>query len=276
MKRRTFLKLTLCLLLALSCLLSSCKEQPETPEDREIPEDPEVVYTYKTEVDESLLCTNGAGEYFRLANKEHPLTKDYAPENLVAYTGKTYYDKEVLLEARVASALLYMTGEMKADGVRDEDQNVVASYTFDIKVFDNYVAFEMSGISKEAVAYFGEDYLATNYTQKGLAKLTRSDALLVVKSYSAEAGYSEHQTGLCIDFITSTMTELDVTFESTDAFRWLSENAYRFGFILRYPKEKEDVTGYSYEPWHYRFVGREAAAKIQKNQMTLEEFLRSE
>ena len=69
------------------------------------------------------------------------------------------------------------------------------------------------------------------------------------------------------------MRELDVTFEGTSAFRWLKENAHKFGFILRYPKEKEDVTGYSYEPWHYRFVGREAATEIYEKGITLEEFL---
>ena len=94
----------------------------------------------------------------------------------------------------------------------------------------------------------------------------------MVLSYSAEPGTSEHQTGLCLDFVTSTAM-LDLTFQSTKAFAWLSQNAYRFGFILRYPADKTAVTGYSYEPWHYRFVGREAATEIHLRNLTLEELL---
>jgi D-alanyl-D-alanine carboxypeptidase len=69
------------------------------------------------------------------------------------------------------------------------------------------------------------------------------------------------------------MGSLDVSFEKTSAFAWLQENAAQFGFILRYPKEKEDITGYTYEPWHYRFVGRAAALEIKAADLTLEEYL---
>ena len=198
------------------------------------------------------------------------------PENLVDYAGKTYYDKEVKLEARVAEALLSMTEEMAADGVKALFvTSGYRSYAYQKQLFANYLANEMSTISKEAYAYFGEEYIALNYTSKGFTKLNKSDATLVVKSYSAEAGYSEHQTGLCVDFITSSMKSLDRTFEESDAYAWLSENAYRFGFILRYPEAKEEITGYSYEPWHYRFVGREVATAIYFRGITLEEFLAS-
>ena len=69
------------------------------------------------------------------------------------------------------------------------------------------------------------------------------------------------------------MTDLDLSFENTQAFAWLSQNAYRFGYILRYPRGKEGITGYTYEPWHYRFVGREAATDIYMGKITLEEYL---
>jgi D-alanyl-D-alanine carboxypeptidase len=67
--------------------------------------------------------------------------------------------------------------------------------------------------------------------------------------------------------------ELTEAFEDTEAFAWLAQNAYKFGFILRYPKGKEDITGYTYEPWHYRFVGREAATDIYNGGTTLEQYL---
>ena len=73
--------------------------------------------------------------------------------------------------------------------------------------------------------------------------------------------------------MTNTMTDLDETFEDTAAFRWLSENAYKYGFILRYPSNKTDITGYKYEPWHYRFVGRTVAAEIYNSGLCLEEYL---
>ena len=116
------------------------------------------------------------------------------------------------------------------------------------------------------------DYIKSTYTDRGLTQLSHEDAVKVVLSYSAAPGTSEHQSGLCVDFVTSN-AGLDRAFENTEAFAWLMENAYRFGFILRYPENKTDVTGYSYEPWHFRFVGREAATEMLLRNMTLEEFL---
>jgi D-alanyl-D-alanine carboxypeptidase len=66
---------------------------------------------------------------------------------------------------------------------------------------------------------------------------------------------------------------LDVSFAQNPAYEWLMANAHHFGFILRYPKEKEKITGYTYEPWHYRFVGVEAASKIHRKGLILEEYL---
>ena len=71
----------------------------------------------------------------------------------------------------------------------------------------------------------------------------------------------------------SIIEDLDETFENTKAFEWLSQNAYKFGFIIRYPKDKVDTTGYKYEPWHYRFVGRTAAEEIYLSNLCLEEYL---
>ena len=85
---------------------------------------------------------------------------------------------------------------------------------------------------------------------------------------SATPGNSEHQTGLAID-----INDLVESFADTPAGRWLAKNAVDYGFILRYPKEKSDITGYSYEPWHFRYVGTELAKMIDDSGLTLEEFL---
>ena len=86
-------------------------------------------------------------------------------------------------------------------------------------------------------------------------------------TYSARAGTSEHQTGLASD-----INSVSNSFEKTDAFKWLSKNAYKYGFILRYPKGKEFITGYMYEPWHYRYVGEEVAKFIYENDITYDEY----
>ena len=87
--------------------------------------------------------------------------------------------------------------------------------------------------------------------------------------YSARAGYSEHQTGLAIDVNT-----IDMSFDNTSESVWLRENAYKYGFIIRYPKGKEEITGYMYEPWHIRYVGKELSNKLYKDgsYITLEEY----
>ena len=89
--------------------------------------------------------------------------------------------------------------------------------------------------------------------------------------YLAKPGFSEHQTGLALDIATKE-TGLTIHFANTKTFKILKENAHKFGFILRYPQGKEDITGYAYEPWHFRYVGEEIAETIYKNNLTLEEY----
>jgi D-alanyl-D-alanine carboxypeptidase len=90
---------------------------------------------------------------------------------------------------------------------------------------------------------------------------------------SALPGQSEHQTGLAIDISSKTMNyDLDKSFANTPEGKWLAENAAKYGFILRYPEGKEAVTGYDYEPWHFRYVGRDIAADVTNKGLTLEEY----
>ncbi|MGN0666495.1 MAG: D-alanyl-D-alanine carboxypeptidase family protein [Huintestinicola sp.] len=86
--------------------------------------------------------------------------------------------------------------------------------------------------------------------------------------FSARAGYSEHQTGLAFDLNT-----IDDSFGETAEGKWVAEHAHEYGFIIRYPKGKEDITGYMYEPWHLRYLGTETATAVYESGMTLEEFL---
>jgi D-alanyl-D-alanine carboxypeptidase len=89
-------------------------------------------------------------------------------------------------------------------------------------------------------------------------------------NYASRPGFSEHQTGLALDIVT--YDTVGNNFEDSDEFKWLENNAAEYGFILRYPKNKEDITGYSYESWHYRYVGVELAKKVKNSGLTYDEY----
>jgi len=93
--------------------------------------------------------------------------------------------------------------------------------------------------------------------------------------YSARPGYSEHQTGLAFDIGEKGREDLwlEEAFGESPAGKWLAENAHKYGFILRYPKGKENITGYMYEAWHFRYLGVELATKVKESGLTLEEYL---
>ena len=272
-------------ILAFTLLFSSCinpdVEEETTPEVDVSDVNPSSIgsyktmtYQYNTAVDASILTTNLDQAYLILVNKTHELDISYEPASLTTLTCETTYSMK--LESRAAQALYAMLAEMKAAGVSDiMVTSAYRSYDKQSETYDYWVQEEMrGGFSEDAYRVLGEEYILTNYINRKIYNLNLADASKVAQSYSALPGQSEHQTGLCIDFTTSSMGgELNEAFENTDAFAWLAKNAYKFGFILRYPKDKEDITGYTYEPWHYRFVGREAATDIYIGEMTFEQYL---
>ena len=140
-------------------------------------------------------------------------------------------------------------------------------YLLSAVAYENYVrmadAAKIDGLSMKVLsAYRTEDYQRNLYNNK-----VRTTGKINADNYSARPGSSEHQTGLAVD-ISSTSG----TFEYTAEFKWLQKHAHEYGFILRYPKGKEWITGYSYEPWHYRYVGPEAAKVIYEEGITYEEY----
>ena len=114
--------------------------------------------------------------------------------------------------------------------------------------------------------------------EEDMRKLVRQgysylDAYDEVAKETMPPGYSEHSTGLAFDLVSLGYQMLDARQEDTEENKWLQEHCAEYGFILRYPKGKEDITGVSYESWHFRYVGVEAAEYIMENGLTLEEFL---
>ncbi|MEN1761118.1 M15 family metallopeptidase [Anoxynatronum sibiricum] len=178
-----------------------------------------------------------------IVNQEHPLPADYVPENLVTPKVPVMYSGEAsLLRKEAADALETMVAE--ALRVTGEELILRSGYR----------------------SYATQRYLFnTRAQERGEAVANRS---------TARPGESEHQTGLAAD-ITSpgVRRQLTTRFGETPEGKWLQENAHHYGFILRYPAGKEAITGYIYEPWHFRYVGPGLAARLYESGLTMEEEL---
>lgn len=209
---------------------------PETEPQRE--------YEYVTDVSAYLEYIDTDDKAFLiLANRSHALGANYVPEGLVKLSGYG----NVTLRSTAAKAFEAMHTEMVALGMADVV--VSSSYrTYDLqyKLYNKYIKNELAS--------------HPGYTWEQAAAL--------VDTYSARPGTSDHQTGLTVDFY-----PVSKRFETTKTFKFMMENGYKFGFILRFPEGKTDITGYMYESWHWRFVGRKAATEIFEKGITLEEYL---
>lgn len=171
-----------------------------------------------------------------LVNKFNYLDENYAPDDIVKVSMQfAYGDNEIKKE--VYEKFRSMYNGAKKEGLYLIITSSYRDYNFQKELWDSYA------------------------NQKG-------DEW--ADSVSARAGYSEHQTGYTLDIVTYNANMS--SFEKTDEFKWLQDNAYKYGFILRYPKDKEDITGYSYESWHYRYVGKDVATKIKKLGITFDEY----
>ena len=174
--------------------------------------------------------------YDFLVNKNNKLPKNYIPNDLelidIKYSCK---DKYLRKDARI-------NFEKLAKDAKKEKFNIIAvstyrNYNYQEKLYNNYV--------KDKGFYYAD-------------------------IASARPGHSEHQTGLSVDVADESL-DYD-NFEKTKEFYWMKNNAHKYGFILRYPKANFHITGFKYEPWHYRYVGTDIATYIYENNITLEEY----
>lgn len=184
-------------------------------------------------------------DFLLLVNSENRLSQNYVPEDLAEIAGAA----EKQLREYAAKALEALLLEAQANGIKN------------LRVSSAYRS------------YANQNYLFNYYINDTIAKkgVSYEAAYQEVITYSAPAGMSEHQTGLAID-ITS-QSSLDESFAQTEQYRWLSQNAHKFGFILRYPEDKTEITKIVFEPWHFRFVGRYHATRIYESGLCLEEYL---
>lgn len=215
---------------------------------------PKIEYT--TDISEYLEYINSTDEYiYTLLNKQNPVDEEFEPSDLVIipeiYTHSYKHGTKVYLDATTMKALEAMIDDMAANGVTDVlVQSAYRTHSYQDMLFNMYIEREMeAGLSKE-------------------------EATIKANKYSARPEFSEHRTGLCVDFTTDSIHgEVDDVFETTEAFAWLKDNAWKYGFVLRYPKDKESVTGYIYESWHYRFVGVDVASVMYQTGLCYEEYL---
>ena len=171
-----------------------------------------------------------------LVNKDNPLESDYIPNNMR------------LLDLRYSENDKYMVIE---------------------------AAFNFEKLCHEAALYGNKiiavsTYRSYEYQSKLFSYYVKTRGYKYANKCSAKPGYSEHQTGLAVDVMGSN-NDYNL-FEESKEFEWMRDNAHKYGFILRYPKGKEKITGYKYEPWHYRYVGDKLATELYEKNITLEEY----
>ena len=193
-------------------------------------------------VEESNEVSEVNNELLMLVNKQNLIDSNYVPEDLVlsdieflSYIETRYLRKET------AEAAKAMFDAALQDGITLLGASGYRSYDVQVSLFNG------------RAAELGEEEAS---------------------KYTAPPGASEHQTGLALDILGADYQYMDDDFDTSESFNWLINNCYKYGFILRFLKGKEDITGYGYEPWHYRYIGNaEIAEEIMKNNLTLEEYL---
>lgn len=170
-----------------------------------------------------------------LANKYHQLGENYIPDDLVSISEEYSLNPDQKMAKVARDAFEEMARAAEKDGMTIKARSSYRSYQDQLNIYQEY---------------------EEKYGTKG------------ADSIAARAGFSEHQTGLVVD-VGADETSV---FANTKEFQWMKEHAHEYGYILRYPKGKEDITGYNYEAWHYRYVGEEIAQYIKKNNITFDEY----
>ena len=212
--------------------------QIQTP--TEATEDPAVTARRETE-EKARAIYDAAGGLMVLVNPTHPLASDYS------FTHKTLnagYD----IDERMYDQLIALSDAINAAGF---EYNILGGYR-DRETQQSLLDSQIENLIAEGVS----------------EEEARNQAKLNID----EPGMSEHETGLAIDIVSSEVTTRSNFDDTAPATQWLMENSYKYGFILRFPADKTGVTGVNYKPWHFRYVGVEAASFLHENNLTLEEF----
>ena len=144
---------------------------------------------------------------------------------------------------------------------------------FDERIVDDMEAFAEAARAEGLSVFLSSGYRGYDMQSYLYRRKVDEYGEAVAQTIVARPGTSEHQTGLCCDITDRYYEEKGWDLENTALYQWMSRHCQEYGFIVRFPKGKEDVTGIIYEPWHFRYVGVEAATYIMEHDLTLEEFL---
>ena len=209
---------------------------------------------YATDVSAHMNAIKSTDPYVSiLVNKENPVDETFPEDkdSLIEIPAALRKEQTIYFYTVALQALQAMMNDMFELGY--DDTYVTSAYrnfNYQTMLFEMYIENEMAN---------GKSY---------------DQAVALANKYSARPEHSEHRTGLAVDFTTKSIYGVvDDVFETTEVCAWLKENAWKYGFILRYPKDKVDITGYQYESWHYRFVGLEKASVIYQTGLCYEEYL---
>lgn len=230
--------------------------------------------------------------YLRLVNVANPITKNEEDTIEALKTRPSIAESEdydyiwragIYLNETALKALSAMFNEAKACGIKNLDvTSGYRSYSYQESLFNRNCNRTFHWVCADDSC--GEDWIGKddNCPTCGAATtktvpITREEQEASVSLSSCAPGTSDHQTGLAVDIVQTSLpykySLLIQEFGETDAGKWLAENCYRFGFVLRFPEGKEDITGIIYEPWHFRYVGRTHALKMQELDLCLEEYV---
>lgn len=225
--------ITIGLMLSMTLLIGCVNNSTQADAEQELIEE-------VAEAEEDIIKVDRNDPFLIFVNKENPLPDGFIPENLANIDGKLSSNQGISVDKTVLEKYL----EMREDALNDDVHMVICSayrsYNLQSTLYNRYLSTR------------GEEW---------------------TKAHSAYPGTSEHQTGLAMDITSAQMGYgLDKSFEDTKEGIWLKENCANYGFIIRYPDGKEEITGYTYEPWHIRYIGEEYAKIIMAEEITLEEF----
>ena len=211
------------------------KVSKEKKDDYTLREGEELIDKTKT----NMHLTKYQGAYYvdgiMIVNKSYPLDSSYEPSEPYKEITSDYLYGPDYLDNTVMEKFISMKEAAKDAGYELKISSGYRSYKVQVDLYNNYAARD----GKEAA-----------------------------DTYSARAGYSEHQSGLCFD-----LNGTNKDFLETPTGAWVNEHAIEYGFILRFPKDKEKYTGYIYESWHYRYVGKNVAKEIKESGYCLEEYI---
>ena len=187
--------------------------------------------------------------YLKLVNAKNPMIQTDVPE----VETETLDSEGYQVDARIMKDLEAMFEAARADGRSPMICSAFRAWDTQVSLYQNKIGRVMN--------------------EEGL---NEEDAAIKAATVVAKPGTSEHQIGLALDIVSSEYTNLDEGQMETEDQKWLMENSWKYGFILRYPLDKSDITGVIFEPWHYRYVGKKAAKEITEQNLTLEEYLGEE